>query len=141
MTLAESEWMMVAPALAADLVVELVNRPSWMDEAACSRTGSTPTFFPERGGRLSAALMVCARCPVREECLRFAMRDGTLSGVWGGTSENRRRVMRKPAGPKPIQHGTAGGYGVEQKRGLPHCAECRRAHSEANQRRRALRSV
>jgi WhiB family redox-sensing transcriptional regulator len=41
---------------------------------------------------------VCRRCQVREECLGYALADGTLLGVWGGTSmwepERYRRLDR-----------------------------------------------
>lgn len=41
-------------------------------------------------GDQADAVGVCARCPVRDECLTFAL--GTTSlGVWGATTEAERR--------------------------------------------------
>lgn len=34
-------------------------------------------------------------CPVREECLLFALTNNLKEGVWGGTSELTRRIIRK----------------------------------------------
>ena len=41
------------------------------------------------------AKAVCARCPVRLQCLSWAMNTGQDSGVWGGLSEEERRLLRK----------------------------------------------
>jgi hypothetical protein len=34
-------------------------------------------------------------CPIREECLLFALTNNLKEGVWGGTSEITRRALRK----------------------------------------------
>jgi WhiB family transcriptional regulator, redox-sensing transcriptional regulator len=34
---------------------------------------------------------------VRDECLTFALERGLKYGIWGGTSERERRVLRKQA--------------------------------------------
>jgi WhiB family transcriptional regulator, redox-sensing transcriptional regulator len=33
---------------------------------------------------------ICARCPVRQECLDEAMADPATTGVWGGTVDRQR---------------------------------------------------
>jgi Transcription factor WhiB len=40
----------------------------------------------------------CAECPVRTECLRYALADPDLVGVWGGTTGAMRRDMRASQG-------------------------------------------
>lgn len=48
-------------------------------------------------------------CPLREECLRFALVNNEKAGVWGGMKEADRRIVRKlwpwdprnPAEPHP----------------------------------------
>lgn len=69
----------------------------WKRQAACRRA-DTPTwvFFPGRGDghALAAARAVCARCPVHQECLDFALTVGEHYGIWGGTSERERRTIR-----------------------------------------------
>ncbi|MFE1440244.1 WhiB family transcriptional regulator [Streptomyces sp. NPDC058739] len=71
----------------------------WQDRAGC-RHEDPDLFFPI--GTSGPALLqtrqakaVCGRCPVREPCLRFALRTAQGSGVWGGTSENERRLLRR----------------------------------------------
>jgi len=37
---------------------------------------------------------ICAKCPVRRECLAFALRTDQVHGMWGGMSEQERRALR-----------------------------------------------
>jgi WhiB family redox-sensing transcriptional regulator len=55
-------------------------------------------FFPERGQSVTAAKTVCARCPVRAACLDYAMSINERHGIWGGTTEKERRVLRRQRG-------------------------------------------
>ncbi len=57
--------------------------------AACGRVD----FFPARGESVRDAKAVCAGCPVRSECLDFALRLKVAHGVWGGLSERERRTF------------------------------------------------
>jgi WhiB family transcriptional regulator, redox-sensing transcriptional regulator len=41
--------------------------------------------------RAEQAKAVCAVCPVRRECLQFALATRQAHGVWGGMSEHERR--------------------------------------------------
>jgi len=56
-------------------------------------------FFPEDGQEewVAAARSVCGSCPVRGECLADALARDEQWGVWGGTSEQDRRRMRRAA--------------------------------------------
>lgn len=53
-------------------------------------------FFPEPGqvAQASVARSVCGGCPIRSACLSYALRHG-VEGVWGGTTEEERRAMRR----------------------------------------------
>ena len=66
----------------------------WMSDALCAQT-DPDAFYPEKGGSTRDAKRVCSVCPVRDECLRFAIEHNERWGVWGGYSEReRRRLMR-----------------------------------------------
>jgi WhiB family redox-sensing transcriptional regulator len=67
----------------------------WVQRAACRGSGFGP-FFPKDGAS-GPAKAVCAGCVVRAECLAYAMTDPQLQGVWGGTSEADRRLLRQHA--------------------------------------------
>lgn len=66
----------------------------WQERALCRYVGSE-LFFPDKGESPRLAKTVCARCPVRAECLGYALTHGERHGVWGGTSEGERRRMAK----------------------------------------------
>ncbi|NEY31118.1 WhiB family transcriptional regulator [Streptomyces sp. PRKS01-65] len=72
---------------------------NWREHAAC-RHEDPELFFPV-GTSGPAALQteqakaVCRTCPVREQCLQWALETGQSIGVWGGTSENERRALKR----------------------------------------------
>jgi WhiB family redox-sensing transcriptional regulator len=71
----------------------------WRREAACRDT-NPELFFPV--GTTGAALIqidqakaVCDICPAKAPCLQFALATNQDSGIWGGTSEEERRALRR----------------------------------------------
>ncbi len=55
-------------------------------------------FYPATADEEAEALALCATCPVRTECLQYALRNSENHGIWGGTTpEERRRMRRRPA--------------------------------------------
>ena len=71
----------------------------WWTLAAC-RSADPDLFFPiSQSGpaamQIRRAKAVCAQCAVRPECLRYALAADPLQGVWGGLSEEERRLMRR----------------------------------------------
>ena len=75
-----------------------MNEP-WRLRASC-RTEPTESFFPEReGGRgtqlAAEAQAVCHTCPVRQQCLDYALSDAAIFGIWGGTTDQDRRRIRR----------------------------------------------
>ena len=69
--------------------------PEWQRDAECARYAGVVDFFPSRGESAADAKAVCVACPVREECLDFALRMRISHGVWGGMSERERRQVRR----------------------------------------------
>lgn len=43
---------------------------------------------------LAAAKKVCEPCPLKMQCLEFALKNGEF-GIWGGTTEEQRRNLRR----------------------------------------------
>ncbi|MFI8962747.1 WhiB family transcriptional regulator [Streptomyces sp. NPDC053493] len=73
---------------------------SWRADAACQDV-DPDLFFPVGTGpsaltQTEEAKKVCRSCPVREECLGWAM-DGSrqVTGVWGGLTEDERRSLQR----------------------------------------------
>ena len=72
----------------------------WARDALCAQVGGDE-WFPEKGSSSREARAVCARCPVRNECLAFALEHDERFGMWGGLTPRERRRLTKgrPAGP------------------------------------------
>jgi WhiB family redox-sensing transcriptional regulator len=71
----------------------------WRDDSACRDT-DPDLFFPVGTtglalDQIQAAKSVCQSCTVQTACLEFALATNQESGVWGGTSEEERRKLRK----------------------------------------------
>jgi WhiB family transcriptional regulator, redox-sensing transcriptional regulator len=77
---------------------DLLGRPLWMDDGACRDT-PVDVFFPPKGVDMVAAMArareVCDQCPVRQQCLEYAVSDPEIEGVWGGTSAKGRAQLRR----------------------------------------------
>jgi WhiB family transcriptional regulator, redox-sensing transcriptional regulator len=74
---------------------------SWQDRAAC-RGMDVLLFFgpgneprPEREIREAKAKAVCQLCPVRVQCLDYALRNSIRHGIWGGLDEQERAHERR----------------------------------------------
>jgi WhiB family transcriptional regulator, redox-sensing transcriptional regulator len=77
----------------------------WQRRAACR--GADPSLFygpwdekpEERESREANAKAICAECPVRRQCLMFAVtapaEHGTRFGVWGQAGERERAQIRR----------------------------------------------
>lgn len=66
----------------------------WRDQALCAET-DPELFFPEKGGDANPAKRVCRVCDVQAECLAYALTEGPVRGIWGGTTERTRQRIRQ----------------------------------------------
>jgi WhiB family redox-sensing transcriptional regulator len=66
----------------------------WTLRAACAGADNPDLWFPNQGTSNQPAKNVCARCPVRTDCLDYALDHQIRFGVWGGRSEKERKTMR-----------------------------------------------
>ena len=73
--------------------------PQWRGLASCAR--HTPDlFFPVGetglgGTQIAMAKRICIGCPVRQECLDYALVSNQRFGIWGGLTEEERRPVRR----------------------------------------------
>jgi len=71
----------------------------WRQRAACRDT-DPDLFFPVGSTgpaveQIHSAKGVCETCESRASCLEFALATNQESGIWGGTTEEERRKLRK----------------------------------------------
>ena len=70
-----------------------------MEQAACL-AAEPDLFFPVSAAgpavaQVVAAKAVCRGCPVRAECLGYAVQTAQEHGIWGGATEEERRLARR----------------------------------------------
>lgn len=76
---------------------------AWQTRGAC-RLVDAETFFPvgtagkAAKAQENAAKATCRRCPVREQCLTWALDTEQKNGVWGGLSEQELKKARRRRG-------------------------------------------
>lgn len=145
------------PELNAVLASE--EKQAWKSKGNC-RGCDPDLFFPQRGQSTKEAKAICNGtgefdvCPVKEQCLDWAVEQNEKFGIWGGKSERERRVIRrirKTGSAEPgskyrgegvvkmrAEHGTDAGYRWErlhqgQRLGngnfVKICDACRTAHA------------
>jgi WhiB family redox-sensing transcriptional regulator len=72
---------------------------TWRNSAACRDT-DPDLFFPvgQTGpaiDHIASARAVCQQCAVKPECLEYALMTNQDAGIWGGTTEDERRRIRR----------------------------------------------
>jgi WhiB family redox-sensing transcriptional regulator len=73
---------------------------SWQLEAKCA--GHDPDLFFPVGTTTQATQQIkyakdnfCSQCMVAVECLDWSIKTNQDSGIWGGKSEEERRILRR----------------------------------------------
>lgn len=69
----------------------------WKDGAACAGYPNS-LFFPSQDvtpGQIEKAKAICSVCPVNEACIEYALETNQRAGIWGGTTEDERRSLRR----------------------------------------------
>jgi WhiB family redox-sensing transcriptional regulator len=80
---------------ATQLTTELV--ADWRDRAACSGYHHA-LFFPFGDideNATERAREICATCTVAEDCLEYALETNQRAGIWGGSTEEERKALRR----------------------------------------------
>lgn len=69
---------------------------SWKDQALCAQVGGD-VFYPERDEQstIKEAKQICRGCPVQALCLAFAVENDEAWGIWGATTPNERRHLKR----------------------------------------------
>jgi WhiB family redox-sensing transcriptional regulator len=85
----------------ADAIFTASGDHKWMGRAACR--GEDPELFfaddarsVNERERVGEARAVCGPCPVRRECLRYALAT-KAHGIWAGTTRDQRDTILKSA--------------------------------------------
>jgi WhiB family redox-sensing transcriptional regulator len=95
-----------------------------LPEASCKDYFNPDLFFPEtkpeKAKRLPIIRAICGGCPVRKECLTYAINNRIPDGYWGGLSPtergliNTRRMNSLPTKAEKIRELARSGRQPEQ---------------------------
>ena len=98
---------------------------SWRDRAACRDvlTADYDPFFSDTRVEQLEAVAICSTCPVRDDCLTFAVRTAQQYGIWGGQPQQiiRRLIAADRAG-RPQARRVPAGHPQASK------THCKRGH-------------
>lgn len=121
------------------------NTAEWMENPG-RKCATSPDLDPKEAGEFAdwwfptevrgvAATKLCGGCPVINECLAYALTNPEVEGIWGGTTDNGRAILRRKAGDR---HGTYAEYLAHHDRGEKACRRCSQAN--ATEQRRSARA-
>jgi len=86
-----------APAVltghAPPAITALIPGP-WARRALCA-DADPEIFFRAHDDPATEARRTCAQCPVRADCLQFALDAGERHGIWGGLDPAERTALRR----------------------------------------------
>lgn len=95
----------------------MYNNQFWRREALCAYETNSylqENFFSEDPDEKHEAKNLCFSCPVRKNCLKYALESKEIWGIWGGKDENEiRRALSVDANGNEIRRGR-----------YPHCPYC-----------------
>lgn len=76
----------------------------WQAKAICADYPNAPEIFYQADSIRDTdnsltvfAKNMCSNCPVKEECLAYALEYPDVRGVFGGTTSEDRKAIRKTA--------------------------------------------
>lgn len=81
----------------------------WMQRASCAGMKSEIFFPTPKGAKVNPkqyreAILICSACPVRQECLSYALKlRMTEDGIFGGKMPHQRRMMLARAPKKKVK--------------------------------------
>ncbi len=77
----------------------LATDQDWRAEGLCSKS-DPDLWFAVGALEHKLAKSICRSCPVRRDCLAYAMEAPIDHGIWGGFTERERRRVRRNAGER-----------------------------------------
>jgi len=74
----------------------------WFPHAERTERGDFSTQYKKAGEHTIAAKAICGECPQQIPCLNYALYYEAF-GIWGGTTERERKLLRKKHNIQMIQ--------------------------------------
>jgi len=105
--------------------------------------GLTKTFFSDRQSSVSNAKNICVQCPIRFDCLMWALEHREAWGIWAGLDYHELRIVAVSLGYEPpsrteteVEHGTERGWAWHRRKKINDpthetCQSCLDAYNAA----------
>lgn len=75
----------------------MINSPDWHEDAECAKpehVDKIDNFFANKPAQQWEAKKLCEVCPVRKDCVQWALNNKQIWGIWGGLGpEQIRRTL------------------------------------------------
>jgi WhiB family redox-sensing transcriptional regulator len=94
----------------------------WRTDAAC-KGEPTEVWFATQGHGVKVAKRICGTCPVRNDCLRWAVDQHINHGIYGGRTPRERRMLRRGTAGYDLC-GTMEGANAHLDANQPLCPAC-----------------
>ena len=86
-----------------------IDETKWQNESLCAKKENkhlVDFFFSDKPEEKYAAKNLCFSCPVRKDCIKYALEAKEIWGVWGGRDENEiRRILSVDANGDECRRG------------------------------------
>lgn len=108
----------------------LTQAQPWVERAECA-TGHDPDLWFTPDSEAGFAKEVCKKCPVKADCLAWALTEPSMQGVLGGLTESERRNLRRRSSRDTTRAACGTSAGRNRHRDLrePVCDQCRDAYN------------
>jgi WhiB family transcriptional regulator, redox-sensing transcriptional regulator len=76
-----------------------ITESDWTKLALCAGHPDRGCWFPDDYSEMEVAraVAICRVCPVRVDCLTYAITTKQSDGIWGGATPSQRRRMVRAA--------------------------------------------
>jgi WhiB family redox-sensing transcriptional regulator len=118
-----------------------LNRQTWQAKAACRDIENPDIFFAEHPGAnksTNEAKKICKQCPVRIDCLEYAITNDERYGIWGGVSPGGMSEYRRLNPKLRHPHTCRAGHDRAEvgTRADGYCLQCHRQNQSRSRKRR-----
>lgn len=65
----------------------MIETPGWHEDAECAKPSNAEfinDFFANKPAQQHRAKKLCGECPVRKQCIQWALEEKQTWGIWGG---------------------------------------------------------
>lgn len=116
----------------------------WREQALCAQHNPEQWFPDQIGNHPDPAAQICRQCPVRTQCLEYAITNNEMHGIWGGMTAQQRQNISDRRSTQVSHCGQGHEFTAENtivKQGFRRCRTCLNGWARDYQRDRRERGL